>query len=200
MAAPSSSSGADAHPLHAAVAAPTIPSTIYPSSSTSSQSSSSSSSSSSASSSHTTSFDKDQIDFTHPVADVVSANLLVECIRLSGCEDIVKKCEALWYPSSSSASSSSNSDSISNSNSYVHASQSASTAIEKGSSSADSGLQGIGPNDYTFELMSKIWQENKCNDIASRTQTLFDRYSAYFNAMQCSAVQCSAICADMAVV
>lgn len=181
MAAPSSSRGADAHPLHAAAAS--IPSTIYHSPSTSSQSSSSSSSSSSASSSHTTAFDKDQIDFSHPVADVVSANLLVECIRLSGCEDIVKKCEALWYPSSSSSSS----DSISNSNS-VHASQSVSTAIERGSSSADSGPQGIGPNDYTFELMSKIWQENKCNDIASRTQTLFDRCSAYFNALQCCVV------------
>ena len=193
MAAPSSSRGADAQPPHAAAAAAavaTIPSTTYPSSSTSSQSSSSSTSSSSASSSRSTSTDKDQIDFSHPVADVVSANLLVECIRLSGCEDIVKKCEALWYHSSSSSSSGSTSDSISNSNSHVHASQSVSTVIERGSSSADSGPQGIGPNDYTFELMSKIWQENKCNDVASRTQTLFDRYSAYYSALQCSAVLC----------
>jgi hypothetical protein len=188
MAAPSSSSSADAHPLHAAAAS--IPSTIYPSPSTSSQSSSSSSSSSSTSS-HTTAFDKGHVDFSHPVADVVSANLLVECIRLSGCEDIVKKCEALWYPSSSS-----NSDSISNSNSYFHASQSVSTDVEQrsGSSGADSGPQGIGPNDYTFELMSKIWQENKCNDIASRTQTLFDRCSAYSNAMQCSTVHTVQCC------
>jgi hypothetical protein len=32
----------------------------------------------------------------------------------------------------------------------------------------------IEPSDYTFELMRKIWSENRCPDIAMRSQNLFD--------------------------
>ena len=118
----------------------------------------------------------------------MSANLLVECIRLSGCEDIIKKCEALWHHSTNgNSNSNSDSNSISNSNSNM---QSVKTA-EQGDNS-DAGPQGIYPNDYTFELMSKIWLENKCNDIASRSQNLFDRYSAYsYTVLYCTVLYCT---------
>ena len=43
--------------------------------------------------------------FIYPKADVVSANLLVEGIRLSGGSNIVERCERLWYSDSTYASS-----------------------------------------------------------------------------------------------
>ena len=164
MTTSSPSNGADGYPLQSAAAAFSASNTVPGTTSSSSLPPPS---------------DSNSLDFSRPVADVVSANLLVECIRLSGCEDIVKKCEALWHHSSDGNSNSdSNSYSDSNSNSHSNSHLQSAKTTEQGSCS-DAGPQGIYPNDYTFELMSKIWLENKCNDIPSRSQNLFDRYSAY---------------------
>jgi hypothetical protein len=92
-------------------------------------------------------------------ADVTSTNLMVECIRLSGGKNTVERCEELWYSDSSSVVGD------------VSSAPFRDGDVNKGPEMGD----GIYPNDYTFELMSKIWVENRCKDIAVRSQSLFDR-------------------------
>jgi hypothetical protein len=112
----------------------------------------------------------------YPVADVVSANLLVEGIRLSAGKGIVERCEQLWFSDLGSG--------ITPSTATITAKESSSSSSSKSMGGTDGQLKGNGvgegpgkiyPNDYTFELMSKIWVENRCKDIATRSQNLFDR-------------------------
>jgi hypothetical protein len=115
----------------------------------------------------------------YPVADVVSANLLVEGIRLSAGKGIVERCEQLWFSDLGSG--------ITPSTATITAKESCSSSSSKSMGGTDGLLKGnevgegpgkIYPNDYTFELMSKIWVENRCKDIATRSQNLFDRCGA----------------------
>lgn len=114
--------------------------------------------------------------YNYPAADVVSANLLVEGIRLSAGKGIVERCEQLWFSDLKSGinptfATTRESSSSSSSNSKSLGSNEASLKINW--TGEESGK--IYPNDYTFELMSKIWVENRCKDIATRSQNLFDR-------------------------
>ena len=116
----------------------------------------------------------------YPAADVVSANLLVEGIRLSGGKGIVERCEQLWFSDLGSGitpSTASSRDGISSPKSVGSSgisSKGKGTGIGIGTGELESPGR-IYPNDYTFELMSKIWVENRCKDIATRSQNLFDR-------------------------
>jgi hypothetical protein len=115
----------------------------------------------------------------YPAADVVSANLLVEGLRLSAGKGIVERCEQLWFsdlgsgitPSAATAAAKEPSSSSSSSSRSM-----GSADISLKGSEVGEGPGKIYPNDYTFELMSKIWVENGCKDIASRSQNLFDRW------------------------
>ena len=133
---------------------------------------------------------------THPIADVISANILVECIRLSGGKNVVERCEKLWYNDKNNninLNIKSNTLSVIQTNkieiiekiSQINKSDKLdNTKIIKNESvknvdeekNGNKNPRGIYPNDYTFELMSKIWVEGKCKDIAIRSQSLFDRY------------------------
>ena len=118
-----------------------------------------------------------------PRADVVSANILVECIRLSGGTNIVEKCEKLWYFENNFDSrtegvhNTENDENIQNSLTVktlhlLNQRGSNNLSVDRKDVTED---HKIYPNDFTFEIMSRIWVENKSKDIAVRSQNLFDK-------------------------
>ena len=120
---------------------------------------------------------------TFPRADVVSANILVECIRLSGGTNIVEKCEKLWYLDNNYVTrtertyNTEDAENIKNSLTVkslhlLNQRGSNNLSVDKEDMTED---REIFPNDFTFEIMSRIWVENKSKDIAVRSQNLFDK-------------------------
>ena len=183
------------------------------------------------STSSTTSFSTSSTSY--PRADVVTTNIFVECLRLSGGKNIVERCEKLWYKENeknnendenfnynsnnnfnfnSNFNSNSNSNSNNNNNfDSTYDNDSTDTTQNsltvktlhllnsRGKNNQNTDRENrekneknvrnerekrekennIYPNDYTFELMSRIWVENKSKDIAIRSQNLFDRYCLF---------------------